>query len=78
MDGHNVELAYVGGTSVGSIVGALYASGMTGFALQEASLALDAKELADIEIWSRKLKGQKLQDYIMQESRAIEPLLLSP
>lgn len=64
LDGQNIELAFVAGTSVGSIVGALYASGMTGFALQEASLALDAKELADIDIWSLKLKGQKLQDYI--------------
>ncbi|MFZ3042699.1 MAG: patatin-like phospholipase family protein [Thiobacillus sp.] len=55
------------GTSAGSVVGALYASGMSGFELQ--SLALQVKEdmLADWTLPNRGvLKGAALQDFINQ------------
>ena len=68
LEAQNVALDFVAGTSAGSVVGVLYASGMTGFSLQETSFALDAKELADVDwvgmgMGRGKLKGQKIQDY---------------
>lgn len=55
----------VAGTSAGSLVGALYASGMDAFALQEKAVALDEASIRDLQ-WSAGglVKGQKLQDYV--------------
>jgi len=55
----------IAGTSAGSVVGALYASGMNAFELQEKSVALDESSLRDLQ-WSTSglVKGQKLQDYV--------------
>lgn len=67
LEAQNLAPAFVSGTSAGSVVGALYASGMSGFTLQEASFALDEKRLRDVDwlsLGSGLLKGQKLQDYI--------------
>ncbi len=58
------------GTSAGSVVGALYASGMSGFDLQK--LALDMKEemVADWTLPDRGvLKGDALEDFINQRVR---------
>lgn len=55
----------VAGTSAGSVVAALYASGMNGFALQERSFSLDQAELRDLAFGGNGLvKGEKLQDFI--------------
>lgn len=55
----------VAGTSAGSIVGALYASGMSPQALQKNAVALDENTISDLQ-WSTGglIKGQKLQDYV--------------
>jgi NTE family protein len=53
------------GTSAGSVVGALYASGLNGFQLQEMTFDLDRKAFADWHWFGRGLlKGQALQDYV--------------
>ena len=41
--------AVVAGTSAGSVVGALYASGMDAFALQEKAVALDEGKIRDLQ-----------------------------
>ncbi|MBP6008573.1 MAG: patatin-like phospholipase family protein [Rhodoferax sp.] len=67
LESHQLAPSLIAGTSAGSVVGALYASGMTGFKLQETSFALDEARLKDLDLFgmSRGLvKGQKLQDYI--------------
>lgn len=67
LESHQLAPSMIAGTSAGSVVGALYASGMTGFKLQETSFALDEARLKDLDLlgMSRGLiKGQKLQDYI--------------
>jgi NTE family protein len=67
LESHQLAPSLIAGTSAGSVVGALYASGMTGFKLQETSFALDETRLKDLDLlgMSRGLvKGQKLQDYI--------------
>lgn len=55
----------VAGTSAGSVVGALYASGMNAFELQANAVALDETAIRDLQ-WSSGgvVKGQKLQDYV--------------
>ena len=53
------------GTSAGSLVGALYASGLNTAALKAQSLALDESILGDWTLSARSVvKGQALQDYI--------------
>jgi NTE family protein len=57
------------GTSAGSVVGALYASGMDGFSLQRIAMDMDEATISD---WampffgksSGVLKGEALQDYV--------------
>ncbi len=55
----------VAGTSAGSVVGALYASGMDAFALQETAFGLDEAKIRDVRLFSGGLvQGQALQDYV--------------
>lgn len=56
------------GTSAGSLVGALYASGIDGFELQRLALTLDESIFADWTISSRGLlKGEALAAYVNQQ-----------
>ncbi len=57
------------GTSAGSVVGALYAAGNNGFALQKLALAMDESTIADwtlpfLSKVSGVLKGEALQNYV--------------
>lgn len=65
------------GTSAGSVVGALYASGMNAFELQAKAVALDEASIRDLQ-WSTGgvVKGQKLQDYVNAQvhNRPLEKL----
>ena len=57
----------VSGTSAGSVVGALYASGMDPFRLQERAVALDESSIRDVRLFSGGLvQGLALQDYVNQ------------
>lgn len=60
--------AVVAGTSAGSVVGALYASGMDAFELQEKAVALDEAKIRDLQ-WSSGglVLGQKLEDYVNEQ-----------
>jgi NTE family protein len=67
LESHQLAPSLIAGTSAGSVVGALYASGMSGFTLQETSFALDETRLKDLDLFGMSrglIKGQKLQDYI--------------
>jgi NTE family protein len=56
------------GTSAGSVVAALYASGMSGFELQNLALQMDESMVADWTLPNRgMLKGAALQDFINQK-----------
>lgn len=62
--------AVVSGTSAGSVVGALYASGMHPFELQEKAVALDEARIRDLQLSSGGLVlGQKLEDYVNEQVR---------
>ncbi|MBQ5941222.1 MULTISPECIES: patatin-like phospholipase family protein [unclassified Massilia] len=57
------------GTSAGSVVGALYASGLNGFALQKTALQMDEATISDwaLPFFNRSsgvLKGEALQSYV--------------
>ncbi len=55
------------GTSAGSVVGALYASGMNGFELQNLALQMEEEMVADWTLPNRGvLKGEALQAFINQ------------
>ena len=57
----------VAGTSAGSVVGALYASGMDAFTLQQTAFGLDEAKIRDVRLFSGGLvQGQALQDYVNQ------------
>lgn len=65
------------GTSAGSVVGALYASGMSGFDLQKLALGMQEDMLSDWTLPDRGvLKGEALQDFINQKlnNRSIQKL----
>ena len=56
------------GTSAGSVVGALYASGMSGFDLQKEALQMEEEMVADWTLPDRGvLKGEALQAFINQK-----------
>lgn len=68
----------VAGTSAGSVVGALYASGLSGFALQEQSFALDEERIKDLTLFGvgGVIKGDKLQAYVNEliKNRPLEQM----
>jgi NTE family protein len=65
------------GTSAGSVVGALYASGLNSFELQKVGLELEEGTLADWSFPSRGIfKGEALQDFVNRtvQQRPLEKL----
>jgi len=57
------------GTSAGSVVGSLYASGMNGFTLQKTAMGMDEATISDwaLPLFSKSpgvLKGEALQNYV--------------
>lgn len=58
----------VAGTSAGSVVGAMYASGMNAFELQQKAVSLDEAKIRDLQLSSGGLVlGQKLEDYVNEQ-----------
>jgi NTE family protein len=79
LESHGIKPVVVAGTSAGSVVGALYASGMDAYALQEKAVALDEASIRDVSLFSGGLvKGRKLQDYVNTQidQRTFEKLKL--
>lgn len=67
LESHGIRPKIVTGTSAGSFVGALYASGKSPFEMQEIALAFQESDIRDLTV-SRQgfLVGQRLQDYVNQ------------
>lgn len=58
----------VAGTSAGSVVGALYASGMDAFQMQQVAFGLDEAKIRDVRLFSGGLvQGKALEDYVNQQ-----------
>jgi NTE family protein len=70
LEANGLHADVVAGTSAGSVVAALYASGMDAFQMQQAAFALDEAKLRDVSLFSGGvIKGQKLQDYVNNSVR---------
>ncbi|KJA10214.1 Patatin [Acidovorax temperans] len=70
LEANGLSPAVVSGTSAGSVVGALYASGMNAFEMQEKAVALDEAKIRDLQLSSGGLVlGQKLEDYVNEQVR---------
>ena len=65
LEAQGIVPGIVVGTSAGSVVGALYASGMSGFDLQKQALQMEEEMVADWTLPNRGvLKGEALQEFI--------------
>ena len=72
LEANGLVPSVVAGTSAGSVVGALYASGMNAFELQEKAVALDEARIRDLQLSSGGLLvGQKLEDYVNEQVRRL-------
>ncbi len=68
LEANGIRADVVAGTSAGSVVGALYASGMDPFRMQQRAMALDESRLRDVRLFGGGLvQGQALQDYVNDE-----------
>jgi NTE family protein len=78
LESHGIQPDMVVGTSAGSVVGALYASGYGGFELQRIALAMEEKAFSDWTLPNRGfIKGEALQNFMNEavQNRPIERLL---
>ncbi len=70
LEANGIHVDTVAGTSAGSVVGALYASGMDPFQMQAQAVALDESSIRDVRLFSGGLvQGQALQDYVNAQVR---------
>lgn len=77
LEAHGIVPDMVVGTSAGSVVGALYAGGYSGFELQKVAFQLEQETIGDLVMPDRGfVKGEMLQNYINRalQSRPIERL----
>ena len=77
LEAQGIKPDIVVGTSAGSVVAALYASGMSGFDLQKVALQMEESMVADWTLPNRGvLKGEALQAFINQKvgNRTIQQL----
>ncbi len=75
LESHGIKPKIVTGTSAGSFVGSIYASGKTPYQMQQLALQLKESDIRDLTLSSQGfVVGQKLQDYINRNvgNQAIE------
>ena len=65
LEANGFQPEIVAGTSAGSVVGAMYASGMDPFQMQRHAMTLDESRFRDVRLFSGGLvQGRALQDYV--------------
>ncbi|MBY0579748.1 MAG: patatin-like phospholipase family protein [Burkholderiales bacterium] len=77
LESQGIHPDIVVGTSAGAVVGALYASGYSGFDLQKAALDMDEGKVGDWAFSERGfIKGELLQNFVNKavKNRAMEKL----
>lgn len=68
LEQNGIKVDIITGTSAGSVIGSLYASGLNGFQLQQKAMDLDEETLKDYTLSaSGFIKGEALQNYINKE-----------
>lgn len=72
LEGQKIPIHMVVGTSAGSLVGCLYASGLDAFQLQDMALRMEKKDVIDYTIPDNGfIKGEKLEDFINRSVRNV-------
>lgn len=76
LEAQGITVEIVAGTSAGSLVGALYAAGNNGFALQKIALQMDEATISDwsVPLFTKTtgvLKGIGLQNFVNKEVRHV-------
>ncbi|KXV12952.1 esterase [Caballeronia megalochromosomata] len=79
LEARNVRVDLVAGTSAGSVIAALYASGMSGIAINKLALTMDEASISDWAMPFRTrgiLQGVALQNYLNKtlDNRPIEKM----
>lgn len=65
LESHGIKPQIVTGTSAGSFVGGIYASGKTAYQMQDLALKLQESDIRDLTLSKQGfIAGQKLQDYV--------------
>lgn len=68
LESHGIQAKIVTGTSAGSFVGSLYASGKTPFQIQQIALGFKESDIRDLTLNRQGfVQGQKLQDYVNRQ-----------
>ncbi|MES2917164.1 MAG: patatin-like phospholipase family protein [Pseudomonadota bacterium] len=68
LESHGIKPRIVTGTSAGSFVGSMYASGKTPFDLQDIALKLEESDIRDLTFSSQGfIEGQRLQDFVNRQ-----------
>lgn len=68
LESHGIKPKIVTGTSAGSFVGSIYASGVSPYQMQNLALKLQESDLRDLTLNRQGvILGQKLQDYINKQ-----------
>jgi len=78
LESNHVPVHMIVGTSVGSLVGSLYAYGYPAYDLQKIAMGLERGEIADLTIPDNGfVKGEKLEAYVNWMIRGTTRLMLS-
>ncbi|MBM4349753.1 MAG: patatin-like phospholipase family protein [Deltaproteobacteria bacterium] len=65
LETNKIPVHMIVGTSVGSVVGSLYAYGLNAFELQRLSFSIEQKDIVDITIPDNGfIKGEKLEEFV--------------
>jgi NTE family protein len=65
LESNKIPIHMVVGTSVGSVVGSLYAFGLNAFELQKLCFAIEQKDIIDLTIPENGfIKGEKLEEFV--------------
>lgn len=68
LESHGIKPRIVTGTSAGSFVGSMYASGKSPFDLQDVAMRLEESDIRDLTLSSQGfIEGQRLQDYVNRQ-----------
>jgi NTE family protein len=79
LEANGYQAQMVAGTSVGSVIGALYASGMDPALMQQTAVTLDEASIRDVKLFGGGVvEGKALEDYVNTQvgQRPIEQLTL--
>lgn len=68
LESHGIKPRIVTGTSAGSFVGSMYASGKSPFELQDIALKLEESDIRDLTLSSQGfIEGKRLQDFVNRQ-----------